>query len=162
MAYTDLKQELEKLLSEDLSNRNSLQEMRRNVFLSSETSKQHEITLQKKNAEISDLISAVNAKEKDLLYRASETENLREILGEERKNFEEEKNRLQSEIGELRNNLDSLQNELKEINVLKEEANNLSIENSHFAAKIRELIFHIDEQNTLKEIIYKKTRSTKL
>src|SRR5438067_106274 len=39
MPYTQLKEKLEQLLTEDLSNRNNLQETRRNLFLNSEAEK---------------------------------------------------------------------------------------------------------------------------
>jgi chromosome segregation ATPase len=151
MSYIELKQELEKLLSEDLSNRHSLQEMRRNVFLNAEHSQKSQSVIAEKESEIFSLRSAVSEKESDILSQQAELEKMRAALEEERNAFEASKDNYLAEISALQNSASELQSAQEQLTSMKEEAGNLSIENTHFAAKIRELIFHIDEQNTQKE-----------
>src|ERR1700741_3377764 len=102
MAYTELKQELEKLLSEDLSNRQSLQELRRNIFLTTETSQKSKELIEEKESEILGLRSVVSQKEYDLESKAGEIEKVQALLQTERSEFELDKQNFLSEIEELK------------------------------------------------------------
>ncbi|HEY1040318.1 MAG TPA: hypothetical protein VGF30_12970, partial [Bacteroidia bacterium] len=161
MSYTDLKQELEKLLSEDLSNRQSLQEMRRSVFLSTETSKKSTELIEEKESEILGLRSTVSQKQHALETKEDEIVKAQALLQAERENFESSKQNLLAEIEDLKNVIAELRSGQDEANNLREETSKLSIENNHFAGKIRELIFHIDEQNTAQEKLEKEIASLK-
>lgn len=133
MAYTALKNELEQLLKEDLSNRSSLQEMRRNVFLSSETAGKREKELQEKESLIASLHSRIEKESATLQTkdeRIAELENELELLRVKNKEYSD---KLSADAG------------------LWDEVNKLTVENNHFATKIRDLILHIDGQNEKEE-----------
>jgi chromosome segregation ATPase len=151
MSYTELKQELEKVLNEDLSNRQSLQEMRRDVFLRAESSQKTQSLMAEKESEISNLRSTISERENDLLSHQQDVEKMQRALDEQRMAFESEREHYLAEIESLKNTIAGLQPSQAELIALKEESGKLSIENTHFAAKIRELIFHIDEMNEQQE-----------
>lgn len=62
MAYTDLKEELAKILNEDFNNRQSLQEVRRNVFLNSESNKKQQEIIAEKESKLYELRTSVSNK----------------------------------------------------------------------------------------------------
>ncbi|HKC69749.1 MAG TPA: hypothetical protein VKG26_16035, partial [Bacteroidia bacterium] len=62
MEYIDLKEKLEKLLIEDLSNRSTLQDTRRNLFLNSEGTKVQQQIVSQKEIEINSLNMLVEKK----------------------------------------------------------------------------------------------------
>ncbi|MDP2388522.1 MAG: hypothetical protein Q8M29_19265 [Bacteroidota bacterium] len=159
MSYTELKLELEKLLSEDLSNRQSLQEMRRNVFLTTESTKKNSELIEAKESEILGLRSTVSQKQHALETRETEIEKVQSLLQAERSGFELSKQNFLSEIEDLKNVIAELKAEQSDLSSFKEEATKLSLENNHFAGKIRELIFHIDEQNNVQEKLEKENTS---
>lgn len=159
MSYTELKLELEKLLSEDLSNRQSLQEMRRNVFLTTESTKKNSELIEAKESEILGLRSTVSQKQHALETKETEIEKVQNLLQAERSEFELSKQNFLSEIEELKNVIAELKSEHSDLASFKEEATKLSLENNHFAGKIRELIFHIDEQNNVQEKLEKENAS---
>jgi chromosome segregation ATPase len=151
MSYTELKQELEKLLNEDLSNRQTLQEIRRDVFLRAESSQKTQSIIREKESEISHLRSAISERENDLLSHQLHAEKMQSALDEQSAVFETERQQYLAEIETLKNTVAELQPSQAELIALREESGKLSIENTHFAAKIRELIFHIDEMNEQQE-----------
>ncbi len=159
MSYTELKLELEKLLSEDLSNRQSLQEMRRNVFLTTESTKKNSELIEAKESEILGLRSTVSQKQHALETKETEVEKVQNLLQAERSEFELSKQNFLSEIEDLKNAIAKLNAEHSDLASFKEEATKLSLENNHFAGKIRELIFHIDEQNNVHEKLEKENTS---
>src|ERR1700752_4071622 len=148
MAYTELKEKLEKLLTEDLSNRSSLQDVRRNLFLNSEGAKVQQQLLAEKQGEISSLNLLVE-KKKTILQLKDEQINsvtqkvkeLEERLASAEAGFATERNILLEKITALEQ-----QAALGSTNESK--LTELSLQNEEFSAKIRELIFHIDGQNT--------------
>jgi chromosome segregation ATPase len=148
MAYTELKEKLERLLTEDLSNRSSLQDVRRNLFLNSEGAKVQQQLIAEKQGEISSLNLLVEKKKTILQLKDEQINTVKERAKElEEKltslevNFASVKNKLIEKITGLEQDLGlSSENESK--------ISTLSIQNEEFAAKIRELIFHIDGQNT--------------
>ncbi len=62
MEYVGLKQKLEKLLTEDLSNRTTIQDARRNLFLNSEGVKIQKDIISQKELEINSLTTLVEKK----------------------------------------------------------------------------------------------------
>ena len=152
MAYQELKEQLEKLLSEDINNRSSIQEMRRNVFLSSETSSRHREELEKKEGSIKELTSLIDAKKSLNSNLQSKINSLQDELTDERtahqstvENFEEKISRLKAENELLKSRLDEKTAENSGIQTLM-------LQNEDYAGKIRELIYHIDELNTKAEL----------
>ncbi|MBS1646555.1 MAG: hypothetical protein JST67_04380 [Bacteroidetes bacterium] len=131
MEYIDLKEKLEKLLTEDLSNRHSLQDTRRNLFLSAEGTKVQKQLVSDKEHEIVSL----------------------NLLVEKKKSIVQQKD---DEIEQLKNKLQEVQQ--KQVDT--EELSRISIQNEEYSAKIRELIYHIDSQNTALENI-KRTLAEK-
>ncbi|MGZ3903915.1 MAG: hypothetical protein ACXVC6_09485 [Bacteroidia bacterium] len=148
MAYTELKEKLEKLLTEDLSNRSTLQDARRNLFLNSEGAKVQQQILAEKQGEISSLNLLVE-KKKTILQLKDEQINaitkqlseLEEKIASSESNFTSEKNTLLEKIA-------ALENQVSAGAVSETKLSELSLQNEEFSAKIRELIYHIDAQNS--------------
>ena len=67
MAYAELKEKLEKLLTEDLSNRSTLQDARRNLFLNSEGTKVQQQLIAEKQGEITSLNLLVEKKKRECI-----------------------------------------------------------------------------------------------
>src|ERR1700743_2293113 len=82
MEYIDLKEKLEKLLSEDLSNRNTLQDTRRNLFLNSEGAKVQQQLVSQKDIEINSLNLLVEKKKSILQQKDDEITLLKNQLNE--------------------------------------------------------------------------------
>ena len=137
MEYIDLKEKLEKLLSEDLSNRNTLQDTRRNLFLNSEGAKVQQQLVSQKDLEINSLNLLVEKKKTIVQLKDDEIEVLKNQLKEAQQKISviEASHLLEKEeiSAQLQNT---------------EELNKLSIANEEYTAKIRELIYHVDNQNT--------------
>jgi len=148
MPYTQLKEKLEQLLTEDLSNRHTLQEARRNLFLNSEGSKVQQQVIEQKQSEILSLNTLVEKKKTIVQLKDDEITSLRNKIAElEEKvlsaeiNLEEERKVFGAKVAEMNTKVESstdLENKLTE----------LSLQNEEYSAKIRELIYHIDSQNT--------------
>lgn len=136
MEYTGLKEKLEKVLQEDLSNRSSLQDVRRNLFLNSESGKAQQNLLSQKDGEISSLTSLVEKKKSILQQKDEEIASLKESLAS-----------LETKISALReeHTLEKEKLSAKLEDTSKFSA--LSVQNEEFLAKIRELIIYIDKQN---------------
>ncbi len=137
MEYIDLKEKLEKLLTEDLSNRNTLQDTRRNLFLNSEGAKVQQQLVSQKELEINSLNLLVEKKKSFLQQKDDEIEVLKNQLKEAQQKIEDveaahllEKEQLTSQLQDT------------------DEVNKLSIANEEYTAKIRELIYFVDSQNT--------------
>lgn len=137
MEYIDLKEKLEKLLTEDLSNRNTLQESRRNLFLNSEGAKVQQQLVSQKEIEINSLNMLVEKKKSILQQKDDEIETLKNQL----KEFQDKITSIEfvhaAEKEEISSKLQDT-----------EELTKLSIQNEKYTGKIRELIYHIDSQNT--------------
>jgi chromosome segregation ATPase len=130
MEYVGLKQKLEKLLTEDLSNRTTIQDARRNLFLNTEGVKIQKDIISQKELEINSLTSLVE-KKKSILQQKDD-----EILV------------LKTQVEGLNKKLSSKEEDTQKAAKENEELTKLSIQNDEYAAKIRELIYHIDKQNT--------------
>ena len=65
MEYLQLKDQLNKILNDDVQNRQSLQEFRRNVFLNSESTKKYELIISEKENELKKLSSNIKQLEED-------------------------------------------------------------------------------------------------
>ncbi|MHB8260865.1 MAG: hypothetical protein ACYDCN_16045 [Bacteroidia bacterium] len=130
MEYVDLKEKLEKLLIEDLSNRNTLQDTRRNLFLNSEGTEVQKELISQKETEITNLTTLVE-KKKTLVQLKDD-----EITG------------LKNQVKELQQKLSSAEKKKQQEAKNNEELSKLSIQNEEYSAKIRELIYHIDKQNS--------------
>lgn len=130
MEYVDLKEKLEKLLSEDLSNRNTLQDTRRNLFLNSEGTEVQKELISQKETEIDNLTTLVEKKKTIVQLKGDEIITLKDQVKELQQKLSWTEKRKQQEA---KNN---------------EELSKLSIENEEYTAKIRELSNHIDKQNS--------------
>jgi chromosome segregation ATPase len=159
MAYTELKQELEQFLKEDLGNRNSLQEMRRNTFLNSESINKREKELEEKEGLISELNSRVNDKLLVLQSKDEQIKELQESLWNERQDHNAIISSKDEEVAFLQHELADLKSKLNSDSDLKDEMTRLSFENNSYAIKIRELIFHIDGQNSKEDKLSKELSS---
>ena len=137
MEYIDLKEKLEKLLTEDLSNRNTLQDTRRNLFLNAEGAKVQQQLVSQKELEINSLNLLVEKKKSILQQKDDEIESLKNQLKEVNQKLADAET---AHILEKERMSSQLQN--------TEEVNRLSIQNEEYTAKIRELIYFIDSQNT--------------
>jgi chromosome segregation ATPase len=130
MEYVGLKQKLEKLLTEDLSNRTTIQDARRNLFLNTEGVKIQKELISQKELEINSLTSLVE-KKKSILQQKDD-----EIIV------------LKTQVEELNKKLSSKEEDTQKEAKENKEFARLTIQNEEYAAKIRELIYHIDKQNT--------------
>ena len=130
MEYVGLKEKLEKLLTEDISNRTTIQDARRNLFLNSEGAKIQKELISQKELEINSLTTLVE-KKKTIVQLKDE-----EILV------------LKNQLAELNQKLSSKEEDTQKATKENEELIKLSLQNDEYAAKIRELIYHIDKQNT--------------
>lgn len=153
MAYTELKEKLEQLLTEDLSNRANLQETRRNLFLNSEGSKVQQQLLEQKQQEIHSLNTLVEKKKTIVQLKEDEIAALRDrikdledrLLGTEI-NLEEERKVFAAKVAEMNSQVESAAE-------LQSKLSGLSLQNEEYASKIRELIHHIDAQNSETETL---------
>jgi chromosome segregation ATPase len=159
MAYTELKEKLEQLLAEDLSNRANLQETRRNLFLNSEGSKVQQQLLEQKQNEITSLSTLVEKKKTIVQLKEDEIAALRGQIGHlEEKilsaeiNLEEERKVFAAKVAEMNGQVESAAG-------LQTKLNGLSLQNEEYAAKIRELIHHIDDLNSETENLKRELAS---
>ncbi|MEO8760483.1 MAG: hypothetical protein ABI448_06300 [Bacteroidia bacterium] len=136
MEYIDLKEKLEKLLTEDLSNRNTLQDTRRNLFLNSEGAKTQQLLVSQKDIEINSLNLLVEKKKSILQLKDDEIEVLKNQLQEANQKLVDAEAAHQLEK-------ESISAQLQDT----EELSKLSIANEEYTAKIRELIYFVDKQN---------------
>jgi len=148
MAYTELKEKLEQLLKEDLTNRASLQESRRNLFLNSEGSKVQQQLIEQKQNEILSLSTLVEKKKTIVQLKDGENEILRNTIKDLEEKvltaeiaLEEERKVFGAKVAEMNSQVESSAD-------LENKLTGLSLQNEEYAAKIRELIHHIDGQNT--------------
>jgi chromosome segregation ATPase len=137
MEYIDLKEKLEKLLTEDLSNRNTLQDTRRNLFLNSEGTKVQQQLVSQKEIEINSLNMLVEKKKSILQQKDDEIVALKNQLKELQEKVSSIESTHQLEKEEISSKLQDTEELIK-----------LSIQNEEYTAKIRELIYHVDGQNT--------------
>ncbi len=151
MAYTELKEKLEQLLAEDLSNRANLQESRRNLFLNSEGSKVQQQLMEQKQSEIASLNTLVEKKKTIVQLKDDEITTLRNTIKElEEKiliaeiGLEDERKIFGTKVAEMNSKVELSQD-------LENKLTELSLQNEEYSAKIRELIYHIDSQNSQAE-----------
>src|ERR1035437_126488 len=156
MAYAELKEKLEKLLTEDLSNRSSLQDVRRNLFLNSEGAKVQQQLIADKQGEISSLNLLVEKKKTILQLKDDQitiirekTKELEEKLSTAETTFATERNILVEKIAFLEQQTTA---DTSSDNKVTE----LGLQNEEFSAKIRDLIYQIDSQNTEIESLKKQ------
>ncbi len=148
MPYTQLKEKLEQLLTEDLSNRNTLQETRRNLFLNSEGSKVQQQLIEQKQGEILSLSTLVEKKKTIVQLKDDQIEAIRNSVKELEEKvltaeiaLEEERKIFAAKVVEMNSKVESN-------TTLEAKLTELSLQNEDYAAKIRELIYHIDAQTT--------------
>src|SRR5687768_4367399 len=148
MAYTELKEKLEQLLAEDLSNRASLQESRRNLFLNSEGSKVQQQLLDQRQQEISSLSTLVEKKKTIVQLKDDEISVLRNSI----KTLEEKvltaEIALEEERKVFSDKVAGMNSQLEAGAEIESKLSALTLQNEEYAAKIRELILHIDGQNS--------------
>jgi len=147
MEYLQLKEQISKILNDDVQNRQSLQEFRRNIFLNSESSKKNELILSEKENELKKLSSSINEFEIEAEKKSSLVEELRFQLELQKEEFETRENGLLDLVNTLKTEIESLKNSHTELSSDQEHMSKLSVQNAEYAGKIRELIYHIDDQN---------------
>jgi chromosome segregation ATPase len=147
MEYLQLKDQLNKILNDDVQNRQSLQEFRRNVFLNSESTKKHELIISEKENELKKLSSNIKQLEEDTEKKSSLVDELRFQIELQKEEFEQRENGLLDLINSLKNEIESFKNVHTELSSDQEHMSKLSVQNAEYAGKIRELIYHIDAQN---------------
>jgi chromosome segregation ATPase len=147
MEYLQLKDQLNKILNDDVQNRQSLQEFRRNVYLNSESTKKHELIISEKESELKKLSSSIKQFEEDAHKKSSLVDELRFQIELQKEEFEQRENGLLDLINSLKNEIESFKNVHTELSSDQEHMSKLSVQNAEYAGKIRELIYHIDAQN---------------
>jgi len=147
MEYLQLKEQISKILNDDVQNRQSLQEFRRNIFLNSESSKKNELILSEKENELKKLSSSINEFEIEAEKKSSLVEELRFQLELQKEEFETRENGLLDLVNTLKTEIESLKNSHTELSSDQEHMSKLSVQNAEYAGKIRELIYHIDDKN---------------
>ncbi len=159
MAYQELKESLEKLLTEDMNNRSSIQEMRRNVFLSSESNSRHQEEIQQRENSIKELSTLIDSKKNLNTTLQAKISSLTEELTDEREshhatveNFESRLQLKNKEIELVKLTLEEKSNENSSLTALM-------LQNEEYAGKIRELIYHIDEMNATSELLQQEVKS---
>lgn len=148
MAYTELKEKLEKLLTEDLSNRSTLQDARRNLFLNSEGAKVQQQILAEKQGEISSLNLLVEKKKTILQLKDEQINTINKQISELEERLASSESNFTSERNTLLEKIAALENQVSAGAVSESKLSELSLQNEEFSAKIRELIYYIDAQNT--------------
>jgi hypothetical protein len=148
MAYTELKEKLERLLTEDLSNRSSLQDVRRNLFLNSEGAKVQQQLLAEKQGEISSLNLLVEKKKTILQLKDEQINSVTQKVKELEEKMTSAEAGFTSERNTLLEKIAILEQQVAVGSVNESKLTELSLQNEEFSAKIRELVFHIDGQNT--------------
>ncbi|HXB40080.1 MAG TPA: hypothetical protein VNZ49_06025 [Bacteroidia bacterium] len=148
MPYTQLKEKLEQLLTEDLSNRSTLQETRRNLFLNSEGSKVQQQLIDQKQSEIQSLSTLVEKKKTIVQLKDDQINAIRNSVKELEEKvlaaeiaLEEERKVFGAKVAEMSIKIESG-------TALETKLTELSLQNEEYSAKIRELIYHIDTQNS--------------
>ena len=162
MNIETLKQGLQQILNEDLSNRSSISELRRNVFLHTSKTEQTESMLASKEKAISDLSS-------DIAYYKNQISLREKSIEENAGSFKAERDSLLDLINEKEIRITEL---VKQTEVLKEtevrfdlknqEVNRLMLENSNYAAKIREMAEYIAGMEVNREQMEKEYASVKI
>lgn len=147
MEYLQLKEQLTKILNDDVQNRQSLQEFRRNVFLNTESTKKHEQLISEKEHELNQLNNSIQRIEQDAQKKNTLVEELQFQLEIQKEEFEKRENGLLDLINTLKNEIETYKNSNTELSADQQHMSNLSVQNAEYAGKIRELIYHIDTQN---------------
>jgi chromosome segregation ATPase len=148
MAYAGLKEKLEKLLTEDLSNRSTLQDARRNLFLNSEGTKVQQQLIAEKQGEITSLNLLVEKKKTILQLKDDQINSIKEKADQLEEKLSSLETAFDTERSSFLNKIALLEQEVRSGAGNSSKVSELSIQNEEFAAKIRELIYHIDAQNT--------------
>jgi chromosome segregation ATPase len=148
MSYTQLKEKLQQLLTEDLSNRASLQESRRNLFLNSEGSKVQQQLIEQKQSEIASLSTLVEKKKTIVQLKDDEIAVLRNNIKDLEAKIQSAENSLEEERKTFDAQVAELTSQAKASKDLESKLSGISLQNEEYAGKIRELILHIDAQNT--------------
>ena len=148
MAYAELKEKLEKLLTEDLSNRSTLQDARRNLFLNSEGTKVQQQLIAEKQGEITSLNLLVEKKKTILQLKDDQINSIKERADQLEEKLSSLETAFDTERSSFLNKIALLEQEVRSGASNSSKVSELSIQNEEFAAKIRELIYHIDAQNT--------------
>ena len=138
-----LKQGLQQILQEDLSNRGSIAELRRNVFLQSSKSEEKEAVLAAKEKALSELVSEVDYFKNQIAIRDTNLEENKQSFSEERNSLMEVIQEKETQIAALNQELEGVRERAMQVEQKNTEVNRLSFENSNYAAKIRELVEHI-------------------
>jgi chromosome segregation ATPase len=138
-----LKQGLQQILQEDLSNRGSIAELRRNVFLQSSKSEEKEAVLAAKEKALAELVSEVDYFKNQIAIRDTNLEENKQSFSEERNSLMEVIQEKETQIAALNQELEGVRERAMQVEQKNTEVNRLSFENSNYASKIRELVEHI-------------------
>ncbi len=146
MEYADLKQDLQRLLQEDISNRSSLQELRRNVFLSSEATGKKMQELDEKTRLIQSLNERISNENYTLRTRDNEVQLLQQQLEEEKQLLLAFKQQHEEEVNNFKSRIEELSQKLEVDKEWAEEINRLGAENTELSNRIQEALQQLDEQ----------------
>lgn len=147
MEYTQLRQNLEKILNDDMHNRVSLQEMRRDVFLNTENLQRVQQTIEEKDKMIVGLKSEGEKEQQKISQLSAELEELKNLMEWERAQHLQEKENFVNDLLKKDEELLKLKSDSELNSKNNAELTRLSIQNDEYASKIRELIYYIDGLN---------------
>lgn len=156
MEYLHLKEQLSKILNDDVQNRQSIQEFRRNVFLNTENTKKHEQVISEKEFQLSQLSEELKKIEEEKIKKSTKAEELQIQLDLQKEDFEQRENGLLDLINSLKTEIEHLKNSHTELTAEQAHLSKLSLQNAEYASKIRDLIYHIDAQNEKEELLQKE------
>ncbi|MBC7863011.1 MAG: hypothetical protein IAF38_08550, partial [Bacteroidia bacterium] len=156
-----IKQGLKEILNEDISNRTSIADLRRNVFVHSSKAEEKETQISVKESRISELSSDVSYLKNQLSLKDKALEEKAGSFNAERSSLLETISQKETEITALKGGLDKLNEEIKSFAGKSAEVNKLSLENNHYAEKIREMVAHIEKQQAEEERLKKEANSYK-
>ena len=157
-----LKKDLSKILQQDLSNRSSISELRRNVFLHSSTSREKENIISEREKAINDLSGQLDYFKNQIVIRDRGQEEINQSFQSERNSLLDLINEKESTILQLSAELESLREKTSGLVSVHQELSKVQLQNSDYAAKIRELIEHISGLQTTHENYLKENSSLKI
>jgi DNA repair exonuclease SbcCD ATPase subunit len=164
MNIETLKQGLQQILNEDISNRSSISELRRNVFLQTSKSEESATVLVSKEKTISDLTSDIDYYKNQLVLREKSIIENTNSYQAERDSLLDVINEKENKISALSEQLERLSNLESQVEEKNTEINRLLVENSNYGAKIREteafvLTLEENKEQTFKELASLKVKA---
>lgn len=142
-----IKERVKDILNADIHNRASIADLRRDVFLNSSKTEEKETQITLKQNKINELGSELDYFRNQLSIKDQSQSNQEHLFKNEKDVLLKTISEKEGEISNLILEAEKLNFSLLELNNKKSELSKLSIENSHYSEKIRELISHIETSN---------------